>query len=310
MSRIRILTAALALTAAPAAFAGETCPSDALKVTGTAEAPFACTCAPNVSTSGWVYGTDRYTADSSICTSAVHAGVIQAAPGGDVKIYTGEGCGSFVSTTKNGITSASWGSYGATFAFVTPLPACATAAAATPAPTPAATPAAGGTPSATPPAGAAADGPAAWQARGDKYAAVLPDPLPGWEATTAEGFWENSAMTQRIVEGHRTYKKGGGMQSDVFVAIFNNPDGTPHERTEALWNDEAARTADGCTMGEAAGRKAMTCDRSGDIRVVFRMESGLFASVSILGSHDTTREDIDAYVAKLDFAAIEKLPMQ
>ena len=54
----------------------------------------------------------------------------------------------------------------------------------------------------------------------------------------------------------------------------------------------------------------MTCDRSGDIRVVFRMESGLFASVSILGSHDTTREDIDAYVAKLDFAAIEKLPMQ
>ena len=128
MSRIRILTAALALAAAPTALAGETCPNDALKVTGTADAPFACTCAPNVSTSGWVYGTDRYTADSSICTSAVHAGVIQAAPGGDVKIYTGEGCGSFVSTTKNGITSASWGSYGATFAFVTPPPASAAAA--------------------------------------------------------------------------------------------------------------------------------------------------------------------------------------
>ena len=309
MSRVLpLLSAALALAAAPAAVAAETCPADALNVTGTAEAPFACTCAPGVNASGWVYGTDRYTADSAICTSAVHAGVIQAGPGGDVTLYTGEGCGSFVSTTRNGITSASWGSYGATFAFVTPLPACATAAAATPAAT--ATPTPGATPAATPPAGGAADGPAAWQARGDKYAAVLPEPLPGWEATKAEGFWENSAMTQKIVEGHRTYKKGGGMQSDVFVAIFNNPDGTPHERTELLWNDEAARTADGCTMGEAAGRKAMTCDRSGDIRVVFRMESGLFASVGILGSHDTTREDIDAYVAKLDFPAIEKLPMQ
>jgi hypothetical protein len=297
-----------ALAAATPARAADACPYDARALT--AGAPYTCTCAPNSST-GSVYGTDRYTTDSPICTAAVHAGVIQAGPGGDVTVHLGDGCPAYKSTTQNGITSNRWGAYPQTYGFVDPLPDCALQAdaGAPAAPAPAATPS-------TPPPPPAAAGPATnagpeqWQARGERFATALPEPLPGWEATKAEGFWENSDMTQKIVAGHRTYKKGGGMQSDVMVEIFNNPDGAPHERTENMWTDEAFRTARGGKMGEAAGRPALIVEQDGDIRVVFRMDSGLFVSVSILGSHDTTREDIDAYIAKLDFEKISKLPME
>ncbi len=305
------LFGALAVAAAPSAMAADACPYDARALS--AGAPYTCTCAPNSAT-GSVYGTDRYTTDSPICAAAVHAGVLAAGPGGDVTVHLGAGCSAYKSTTQNGITSNAWSSYPNTYAFVTPLPDCALqGAAAVPAapaaPPPVATPT-------TPPPPPAAAGPAAsagpteWQARGDKFATALPEPLKGWEATKAEGFWENSDMTQKIVEGHRTYKKGGGMQSDVFIAIFNNPDGAPHAGTQAMWDDEAARTQRGGKMGEAAGRPALILEEGGDTRVIFRLDNGLFVSVGILGSHDTTREDIDAYIAKLDFKKIGKLPME
>lgn len=72
---------------------------------------------------GTIYGTDRYTSDSSVCTAALHAGAVQPA-GGEVTAHTGEGCPRFPATSKNGVTSREWGRYNASYAFATPLPAC------------------------------------------------------------------------------------------------------------------------------------------------------------------------------------------
>lgn len=64
-------------------------------------------CPPN-GTAGTVYGTDEYTSDSSICTAAVHAGLITLAQGGYVQIQIGDGADSFPGSTRNGITTTPW----------------------------------------------------------------------------------------------------------------------------------------------------------------------------------------------------------
>ncbi|GEM_PF-7127561 len=66
-----------------------------------------------------VWGTDIYTDDSSICVAAIHAGVITSAGGAfDVTIL--EGQQSYPSSTQNGITTSSWGSWSRSFS-VSPL---------------------------------------------------------------------------------------------------------------------------------------------------------------------------------------------
>jgi hypothetical protein len=87
---------------AAAAFKGEagqtyrfSCPSD-----GTAQA---------------VYGSDIYTDDSSICTAAVHAGVISRARGGMVTIEIRPGRSTYGSTLRHGIKSVNFGQYGRSF---------------------------------------------------------------------------------------------------------------------------------------------------------------------------------------------------
>ena len=77
---------------------------------------------------GSVWGTRRYTADSSVCMAALHAGVA-ARSGGTVAVYAGGGCRRFVGTTRNGVSSRDWGRFGQTYAFRFPLPRCAGAAA-------------------------------------------------------------------------------------------------------------------------------------------------------------------------------------
>jgi hypothetical protein len=99
------------------------CPSDASALA--ADAKLSCTCATGAS--GGVYGSARYTADSSICAAAVHAGKVPAS-GGAVNIVVGGACTSFTGTSANGVTTTSWSSYDKTFGFDT-LPACAVAAA-------------------------------------------------------------------------------------------------------------------------------------------------------------------------------------
>ncbi|MGI8811550.1 MAG: LCCL domain-containing protein [Pyrinomonadaceae bacterium] len=63
-----------------------------------------------------VWGSDIYTADSSVCTAAVHAGVIMLSKGGDVTIEFRPGRSVYGSTTRNGITTSTFGEYPHSFA--------------------------------------------------------------------------------------------------------------------------------------------------------------------------------------------------
>jgi len=75
-----------------------------------------CTCAAERTGTGSVWGSDRYTADSSVCRAALHAGKIKAT-GGKVTVYAFGRCEQFTGTTRHGVATADWGGYDHTFAF-------------------------------------------------------------------------------------------------------------------------------------------------------------------------------------------------
>ena len=66
-----------------------------------------------------VWGTDVYTADSSICTAAVHAGLIDAETGGGVTFEMVEGPESYSGSEANGVTSKDYGAFATAFTFPT-----------------------------------------------------------------------------------------------------------------------------------------------------------------------------------------------
>lgn len=66
--------------------------------------------------SGSVYGTNVYTADSSVCAAAAHAGVIDK-DGGKVKAKSFKGCGKYKKSEKNKVSTSSWGKYESSFYF-------------------------------------------------------------------------------------------------------------------------------------------------------------------------------------------------
>lgn len=66
---------------------------------------------------GSVWGSDPYTADSSVCTAAVHAGLITVEDGGNVAIEITPGEDAYEGTEANGITTNEYGAYGASFTF-------------------------------------------------------------------------------------------------------------------------------------------------------------------------------------------------
>lgn len=78
---------------------------------------FDFTCSAN-GTLGSIWGTDTYTSDSSVCTAAVHAGRITRVNGGSVKIQIQAGAASYTGSTRNGVTSSSYGSYSGSYIFV------------------------------------------------------------------------------------------------------------------------------------------------------------------------------------------------
>jgi hypothetical protein len=80
---------------------------------------FSC---PSYGTAGPLYGTDVYTDDSSVCTAAVHTGGITLAGGGSVTIEIRPGQSSYKGSTRNGITSDSWGSWSGSFVVVDAKP--------------------------------------------------------------------------------------------------------------------------------------------------------------------------------------------
>lgn len=74
-------------------------------------------CPPNGS-AGRVWGTDTYTADSSICTAAVHSGRIQLQTGGVVQIQIAPGMPQYQGTLRGGIASLNYGSFHTSFTIV------------------------------------------------------------------------------------------------------------------------------------------------------------------------------------------------
>lgn len=70
---------------------------------------------PADGTADLIWGTAVYTDDSSICTAGVHVGAITLDGGGQVTIEIRPAESSYRSTMRNGITSASYGSYGGSF---------------------------------------------------------------------------------------------------------------------------------------------------------------------------------------------------
>jgi hypothetical protein len=69
-----------------------------------------------------VWGSDTYTDDSSICTAAVHAGRITFARGGTVTIEIRSGQSSYAGSTRNGVTTRAYGSWGGSYVIVGATP--------------------------------------------------------------------------------------------------------------------------------------------------------------------------------------------
>src|SRR5262245_60524498 len=65
-----------------------------------------------------VWGTSFYTDDSSVCTAAVHAGLITVAEGGTVAIKILPGLDAYVGSTRNGVHSSSFDKWDGSFMFV------------------------------------------------------------------------------------------------------------------------------------------------------------------------------------------------
>ncbi len=73
---------------------------------------------PPGGSAGPIWGTDIYTNDSSIGTAAVHAGLITFNAGGKVTIELVEGKPSYEGSSRNAVTSNSYGNWGGSFRFV------------------------------------------------------------------------------------------------------------------------------------------------------------------------------------------------
>ncbi len=66
---------------------------------------------------GAVWGTDVYTDDSSVAAAAVHAGVVAAGETKAVTVTILPGQASYAASTRNGVSSASWGGWSGSFSF-------------------------------------------------------------------------------------------------------------------------------------------------------------------------------------------------
>jgi LCCL domain len=97
------------LSSVTSALAGN-CPSTLSGVTTSGS----CYCPP-MTTFGSLWGTGVYTSDSHLCTAAVHSGVISASTGGDVSYTMFPGRSAYCGSTRNGVTSRTYGSYSASY---------------------------------------------------------------------------------------------------------------------------------------------------------------------------------------------------
>jgi hypothetical protein len=83
-----------------------------------AGATFQVACPPGCADTGGLWGTDVYTADSSICRAGIHAGAISTG-GGVVPVQVQDGRPAYRGTARNGIQSNDFRDYGKSFAVLT-----------------------------------------------------------------------------------------------------------------------------------------------------------------------------------------------
>ena len=88
----------------------------AIGLSGEVGKTFTLTC-PARGSEHYVWGSDIYTADSSICTAAVHAGLITYERGGTVTIELRPGQPVYGSSERNGVTTGAFGEFGRSFVF-------------------------------------------------------------------------------------------------------------------------------------------------------------------------------------------------
>ena len=75
---------------------------------------------PKGTTAGFrsVWGTGVYSKDSSICTAAVHAGVLNLATGGVITLEARPDPGAYIGTDRNCVPSLDYGAYTGSFVFI------------------------------------------------------------------------------------------------------------------------------------------------------------------------------------------------
>lgn len=93
----------------PASTGPEPCPQR-LSINPDLPMPFSCICSAEAIRDGTVWGTDAYTADSSLCRAAAHAGVVPRT-GGRITALREAGRDLYVGTSRNGVSSSDYGSY-------------------------------------------------------------------------------------------------------------------------------------------------------------------------------------------------------
>lgn len=90
----------------------QACPANAIGLAvGTR---LACACSIEALQAGSVWGSGPYTADSSVCRAARHAGAVSAS-GGEINVRITAGRSSYPASERNGVSASQWASYDTSF---------------------------------------------------------------------------------------------------------------------------------------------------------------------------------------------------
>lgn len=84
---------------------------------GRLDQSFTFTCMPNGRIHN-VWGSDLYTDDSSVCSAAVHAGLINTREGGTISIRMISGQGAYTGTSRNGVSTIGYGNWHGSYIFL------------------------------------------------------------------------------------------------------------------------------------------------------------------------------------------------
>ena len=93
------------------------CSYNGTQLPGDVGAQFQIACPPGCESTGGLWGSDVYTADSAICRAAIHAGAISPA-GGLVGVQLQPGRPAYRGSMRNGISSNDYGEYGKSYVVI------------------------------------------------------------------------------------------------------------------------------------------------------------------------------------------------